>query len=194
VSHESLRETLDRIADWERHHPPTVPRPDRSGVKRIEERVADGITAFAGSMRFVYLHVAWFGLWIAVNLGLLAAAPGSRFAPFDPFPFGLLTMTVSLEAIFLSTFVLISQNRQAAVADRRAESDYEVNVRAEAEIAKLLALVEALVVHHAEQVTPESSRHADSGRPRRGRSPRRRHGPEEGPHSLPSVGIGDRTQ
>jgi uncharacterized membrane protein len=64
--------------------------------------VADAMTAFAGSMRFAVLHVAWFGAWIVVNL----------FGPrFDPFPFGLLTMLVSLEAIFLSTFVLISQNR-----------------------------------------------------------------------------------
>ena len=67
-----------------------------------ELRIADAITAFSGSMRFVVLHVIWFGGWIALNL----------FVPdFDPFPFGLLTMLVSLEAIFLSTFVLISQNR-----------------------------------------------------------------------------------
>ena len=64
-------------------------------------RLADAITAFSGSMRFVALHVVWFGAWILLNLLL----------PFDPFPFGLLTMLVSLEAIFLSTFVLISQNR-----------------------------------------------------------------------------------
>jgi uncharacterized membrane protein len=75
-------------------------------------RIADWITTFAGSMPFVGLHVAWFAAWIAVNL----------FGPaFDPFPFGLLTMIVSLEAIFLSTFVLISQNRvedrQQAVAE-----------------------------------------------------------------------------
>ena len=65
-------------------------------------RIADAITAFSGSMRFVVLHVIWFGAWILVNLSVLR---------FDPFPFGLLTMLVSLEAIFLSTFVLISQNR-----------------------------------------------------------------------------------
>ena len=64
-------------------------------------RIADAITAFSGSMRFVALHVVWFGAWILLNL----------LIPFDPFPFGLLTMLVSLEAIFLSTFVLISQNR-----------------------------------------------------------------------------------
>lgn len=65
-------------------------------------RLADAITAFSGSMRFVALHVIWFGAWILLNLFVLR---------FDPFPFGLLTMLVSLEAIFLSTFVLISQNR-----------------------------------------------------------------------------------
>ena len=75
-------------------------------------RLADVITAFSGSMRFVALHVAWFAIWIGINL----------IGPvFDPFPFGLLTMIVSLEAIFLSTFVLISQNRveerQQAVAE-----------------------------------------------------------------------------
>ena len=65
-------------------------------------RLADSITAFSGSMRFVALHVIWFGAWILLNLAVVH---------FDPFPFGLLTMVVSLEAIFLSTFVLISQNR-----------------------------------------------------------------------------------
>src|SRR5205085_11701690 len=105
---------------------------------------------------FVYLHGFWFGLWIVVNLGLLAATVGGLLQPFDPFPFGLLTMIVSLEAIFLSTFVMISQNRQAETADRRAELDYQVNVRAEAEICKIQVLLEALVAHHAELVAPEA--------------------------------------
>jgi uncharacterized membrane protein len=65
--------------------------------KRLENRVADQITGFAGSMRFVYIHCIWFGLWIALGV--------------EDYPFGLLTMIVSLEAIFLSTFVMISQNR-----------------------------------------------------------------------------------
>ncbi|HEY7067307.1 MAG TPA: DUF1003 domain-containing protein [Chloroflexota bacterium] len=146
----SLREALNRVAVWERHHTPSVPRPHRPALKTAEERLADSITAFAGSLRFVYLHTAWFGLWIVINLGLVAAALGGLIQPFDPFPFGLLTMVVSLEAIFLSTFVMISQNRQAEIADHRAELDYQVNVKAEAEIAKLLVLVEALVSHHAE--------------------------------------------
>jgi uncharacterized membrane protein len=70
-------------------------------------RVADAITTFAGSMVFVYVHIVWFSVWMLINLGAFG-----RSAEFDKFPFGLLTMAVSLEAIFLSTFLLISQNRQ----------------------------------------------------------------------------------
>src|SRR6266516_2126837 len=152
----SLRETLQRVAEWERHYTPCVPHPSRHLFRTVEERIADRITSFAGSMRFVYLHTAWFGLWIVINLGLFSAAVAGLLQPFDPFPFGLLTMVVSLEAIFLSTFVMISQNRQANVADLRAEMDYQVNVKAEAEICKILAMLEALVAHHAELTTPES--------------------------------------
>lgn len=76
-----------------------------------EGRIADLITTFAGSMAFVYFHIIWFGFWIASNFGLLAPF----IHPFDPFPYGLLTMVVSLEAIFLSTLIMISQNRQALV-------------------------------------------------------------------------------
>jgi uncharacterized membrane protein len=91
-----------------------------------QDEVTDKITSFAGSMHFVYIHAAWFGLWIAINAGLFGAA-----LVFDKFPYGLLTMIVSLEAIFLSTFVMISQNRQAARADLRAELDFETNLRSE---------------------------------------------------------------
>jgi uncharacterized membrane protein len=95
-------------------------------IRTEQNRLTDGITNFAGSMSFVYLHTAWFGVWILINLGLLGAA-----VAFDRFPFGLLTMIVSLEAIFLSTFVMISQNRQASRADIRSELDFENNVRGE---------------------------------------------------------------
>lgn len=76
-----------------------------------EGRFAEAITNFSGSMNFVYFHIIWFGLWIVINYGMLAPT----IQPFDPFPYGLLTMIVSLEAIFLSTFILITQNRQALV-------------------------------------------------------------------------------
>ena len=71
----------------------------------MQDRIADAITAYSGRMLFVYVHIGWFGLWILLNTGRFGVLP------FDPFPYGLLTMIVSLEAIFLSTFVLLSQNR-----------------------------------------------------------------------------------
>jgi uncharacterized membrane protein len=103
-----------------------------------QEKIADGITDFAGSMLFVYLHVLWFGAWIAINLG---AAPA--LARFDPFPFGLLTLVVSLEAIFLSTFVLVSQNRMGKEQDQRADLDLQINLLDEYETTRLLRLVDA---------------------------------------------------
>jgi uncharacterized membrane protein len=95
-------------------------------LARTQDRVADGITSFAGSLKFVYLHTVWFGIWILLNVGLAGLA-----VTFDKFPFGLLTMIVSLEAIFLSTFVMVSQNRQAARADVRSQLDIENNLRSE---------------------------------------------------------------
>jgi uncharacterized membrane protein len=95
-------------------------------VMRAQDRAADQITSFAGSLKFVYIHSVWFGLWILLNLGVFSAS-----LVFDKFPFGLLTMIVSLEAIFLSTFVMVSQNRQAARADIRSELDFETNLRSE---------------------------------------------------------------
>ena len=95
-------------------------------IRTEQNRLTDTITNFAGSMSFVYVHTIWFGVWVAINLGLLGAS-----LAFDRFPFGLLTMIVSLEAIFLATFVMISQNRQAARADVRSELDFENNVRGE---------------------------------------------------------------
>jgi uncharacterized membrane protein len=98
----------------------------RRGVVHAEHRVADAISGFAGSIPFIYIHVLWFTLWVAINLGALG-----RALEFDPFPFGLLTMIVSLEAIFLSTFILITQNRQEARTELRAEFDFRNNVRGE---------------------------------------------------------------
>jgi len=95
------------------------------------QRVADWISWFSGSMIFLVLNAAWFGTWIAINVWPLGVPQ------FDPFPFGLLTMIVSLEAIFLSCFVLISQNRQAEKDRVRADIEYEVNIKAELEIAHL---------------------------------------------------------
>ena len=104
-----------------KHENPVV-----ESLKRAQDRVADGITTFAGSLNFVYIHTIWFSIWILLNVGAIGAA-----LVFDKFPFGLLTMIVSLEAIFLSTFVMVSQNRQAARSDIRAERDYETNLRSD---------------------------------------------------------------
>jgi uncharacterized membrane protein len=110
-------------------------------AKTTQDRIADHITQFSGSMLFFYLHAAWFGAWIIVNLSL------TKLTPFDPFPFGLLTLIVSLEAIFLSTFVLLSQNRQAATADERADMDLQIDLLAEYEITRLLILVDGIAKH-----------------------------------------------
>ena len=104
------------------------------GRKRLSERVADGVTRFTGSMTFVYIHLALFGAWIAVNLGV---TPLPRFDP----SFVVLAMAASVEAIFLSTFVLISQNRMQVLADRRADLDLQVSLLAEHEITQLVSLV-----------------------------------------------------
>lgn len=99
-----------------------------------QQRFADWVTRFAGSMAFVYLHVLWFGVWVFVNAAVVAFDPG----------FADLTMAVSLEAIFLTVFVLVSQNRQGEMADRRAELDLQINLLDEYETTRILTLVTAL--------------------------------------------------
>lgn len=108
-------------------------------LKTLEDKVADKITSFAGTMQFVYLHSVWFGIWIVLNLGLLGTS-----LVFDAYPFGLLTLIVSLEAIFLSTFVMISQNRQSAAAEIRSELDYQTDVKAEKEIDIIMRTLERI--------------------------------------------------
>jgi CRP/FNR family cyclic AMP-dependent transcriptional regulator len=102
------------------------------------QRIADWIAWFSGSMHFLIINGLWFLIWIAAN----TIPPENK--QFDPYPFGLLTMIVSLEAIFLSCFVLISQNRQAAKDKIRADVEYEVNIKAEMEVAHLHEKVDHL--------------------------------------------------
>ena len=112
----------------------------RAVTKRsLDERISDAVTAFAGTMPFVYVHGAFLAGWILVNLGLV---PGIR--PFDPVPFTMLAMFASVEAIFLSTFVLITQNRMARLAEKHAELDLHVNLLAEREATHLLELTQAI--------------------------------------------------
>jgi uncharacterized membrane protein len=103
-----------------------------------QERVADAITRFTGSLRFVYIHLLVFGLWIAINLGWIPL-----IKRFDP-SFVILAMAASVEAIFLSTFVLITQNRMAALADKRADLDLQISLLAEHEVTRLITLVTAM--------------------------------------------------
>ena len=106
--------------------------------RSLQERLADGITAVSGRMAFVYLHCAWFGLWLLLNTGRFGVRP------FDPYPYGLLTMIVSLEAIFLSTFVLISQSRLSEESDRRADLDLHVGLLTEAELTRVLKMLHSI--------------------------------------------------
>jgi uncharacterized membrane protein len=101
-----VKETVDALV-------PTGVKPENlvKELHSFEGRLAELITALAGSMGFAYFHAVWFALWIAINEGMLS----NIVKPFDPFPYGLLTMIVSLEAIFLSTFIMVAQNRQALV-------------------------------------------------------------------------------
>ena len=104
----------------------------------LEERIAGAISRFSGTMRFVYVHVAAYGFWILANLGLVPSVP-----KFDP-SFVILAMVASVEAIFLSTFILITQNRMSAAAERRAELDLQISLLAEHEVTKLAALLSAV--------------------------------------------------
>ena len=113
-------------------------REEEEANASLEARIANAITRFSGSMRFVYVHALAYGLWIVANLGWV---PG--VVAWDP-TFVVLAMIASVEAIFLSTFILITQNRMAAGADRRAELDVQISLLAEAEITKVVELVSAI--------------------------------------------------
>jgi uncharacterized membrane protein len=119
------------------------------------EQVGDWIAYTAGSGPVLVLHVIWFGAWVTVNAGVIR---GVR--PFDPFPFPFLTMTVSLEAIFLALFVLASQNRLARQADKRSHLDLQIDLLAEREMTAVLQLLQDIARHLAVQttVTPEQLR------------------------------------
>lgn len=99
-------------------------------LEAMANKLSDKITVLTGSVIFIYIHIVWFGIWLIYNL--------TAQEPFDPFPFGLLTLIVSLEAIILATFILITQNRQSKISDIRAEKDYRVDIRSEKNSAEIL--------------------------------------------------------
>ena len=106
------------------------------------EHIANKITAFAGSTPFIIFHIVWFGGWILINSGI---TPG--IVPFDPFPFSFLTLVVSLEAIFLTLLVLMSQNRMTKEADKRAHLDLQINMLDEQETTMILRMVQKITRH-----------------------------------------------
>ncbi|WP_254605026.1 DUF1003 domain-containing protein [Sphingomonas bacterium] len=125
VLERNLRRMRERRADEEKHASPS-------------QRLSDRITSFAGSMTFVGLHAVAYGVWIIANLGWIPTVK-----PFDP-SFVILAMEASVEAIFLSTFVLISQNRMMSAAARQSDLDLQINLLAEHELTRLVALVDAM--------------------------------------------------
>ena len=130
-----LRESAERL----RHTASRNVNEELSDTRPRLQKAVDWVAQFSGSLPFLLLNALVFFVWIVANVG---AIPGLR--PFDPFPFQFLTLAVSLEAIFLSTFVLISQNRQAAKDHLRAEIEYNVNLKAELEVAHLHEKVDRL--------------------------------------------------
>lgn len=103
------------------------------------DQVAEAIANFCGSMTFVWVHVVWFGGWILINF-----LPG--LPHIDPFPFTFLTLVVSLEAIFLSTFILISQNHDTRISERRNHLDLQINLLSEQENTRMIAMLQAIAV------------------------------------------------
>jgi uncharacterized membrane protein len=99
--------------------------------------VAEAIAKFCGSMTFVWVHVVWFGVWVILNI-----APG--IPHLDTFPFTFLTLVVSLEAIFLSTFILISQNHDTKISERRNHLDLQINLLSEQENTKMIIMLQAI--------------------------------------------------
>ena len=108
-------------------------------LRTLGDKLADNVTAIAGSTAFLGLNVFWFVAWVVINTGFL----GHQYI-FDEYPFGFLTMVVSLEAIILAVFVLISQNRQSRRSEIRAELDYLADLQSDAEVTAILTILERI--------------------------------------------------
>jgi uncharacterized membrane protein len=113
------------------------------------DRLAEKIASFCGSMTFVWVHVVWFGGWLLLNL-----IPGMPHV--DPFPFTFLTLIVSLEAIFLSTFILISQNLDSRISERRSHLDLQLNLLSEQENTKMIGMLHAIAAKVGADLTQDS--------------------------------------
>jgi uncharacterized membrane protein len=106
-------------------------------TESLSDRIAARISSFCGSMPFVWVHAVIFGVWILLNTTILPK-------PFDPYPFTFLTLVVSLEAIFLSTFIIITENRQERLGERRGQMDLQIDLLAEQESTKALQILQAI--------------------------------------------------
>jgi uncharacterized membrane protein len=124
-------------------------REEMAARTRWYERLADRATGFISRPHFLLVHALWFALWLAVNTGLFALV-----GKFDDYPYNLLGLILSAESIFITGFLLISQSRQNLHADKRAELDYEVNVRTYREISQLKELLQALEAQLAQLERP----------------------------------------
>ncbi|TKD43432.1 MAG: DUF1003 domain-containing protein [Mesorhizobium sp.] len=125
VLHNNIQALVDHRREQEQH-------------RAFQDRIAGAISRFAGSMAFVYLHLSILIVWVVLNLGAIPAVP-----PWDP-SFVILAMVASVEAIFLSTFVLINQNRMAELSERRAELDLQISLLNEHETTRLIEMMSAL--------------------------------------------------
>ncbi len=121
-----------------------------SANRSLIEAIADTLNVVASSTGFLVLHALWFAVWILWNTGVFG------FHAFDPFPFGLLTMVVSLEAIFLSIFVLMAQKRESSIAELREEMSLQVGLRLEEEVTKTLQLVAGLYTRLGHKVAADA--------------------------------------
>jgi uncharacterized membrane protein len=122
--------------------------------RSLSARVGDVIAIHAGRMWFIVVHMTWFAIWIALNV-----KPHGK-GIFDPFPFPLLTMIVSLESIFLSLFILMSQNRTGLQADQRNHLELQINLLSEDENTKMLQMLRALCEHHKLKIANDPEIHA----------------------------------
>jgi len=133
--------SVDQTSDAIRRNIEAVAKLEESSIRNRSagDKIADWIGGFSGSITFVLLHAIIYGLWILVNLNMV---PGIK--PFDRFPFLLLSVVVSVEAIFLSTFVLMKQNRMSKRADQRAHLDLQINLLSEREMTMVLQLLQQI--------------------------------------------------
>jgi uncharacterized membrane protein len=149
--HHPLGENIRAVVELEREAHRNTPWSDRLGI---------AVAGFAGSLRCLLFHLVLFGGWILLNCGVI---PGLK--PFDPYPFTLLVLCVSLEAILLSSFVLISQNRLSRLADERAHLDLQINLLAEQENTQALILLQDLCRHLKVPARTQDAALADLTRP-----------------------------